>query len=90
MRFKFHTLSAAFYVIDTEAMTWERHTPQPQTLEYVIGLSEAKGELSDEPVIHIGRSCIIPIWVVEDDIKFGTFIRTTPVQRIELLDADPE
>jgi chemotaxis signal transduction protein len=90
MRYRFHTLSAAIYVIDTDNMTWERRTPQPQTPELVLGLTTTRGELSDEPVIHIGRRCHIPIWLVEDGIKFGTMIHTTQVQRIELLDADPE
>lgn len=90
MRYKFHTLSAAFYVIDTDEMTWERHTPDPKTLKKVIGLEETRGVLADVPILRIGRSCIIPIWETEDGIKFANTIRTTPVQRIELLDADPD
>jgi hypothetical protein len=90
MRYRFHTRSAAVYVINTDEMTWERKTPQPQTPEVVLGLNTTKGELSDEPVLHIGRSALVPIWTTEDGIKFGTTIHTTPVERIELLDADDQ
>lgn len=81
MRYRFHTLSAAFYVIDTEKMTWERHTPQPQTPEKIIGLEETSGPLIEEPVILIGERGVLQMGRGLENTIF-----TTPVQRIELLD----
>lgn len=81
MRYRFHTLSAAFYVIDTVAMTWTRHTPQPQTPANILGMTENSGTLTLEPKIEIGQRAILQIGPGLHD-----YILTTAVQRIELLE----
>ena len=92
MRYRFHTLSAAFYIIDTDEMTWERHTPEAKTPELVLGLNVTKGALSDDPIIRIGRRCIIPIWEETSlhGVRIANTIHTTSVQQIELLDEDSD
>ena len=85
MRYRFHTLSGAFYIIDEVNLTWERHTPRAETPKQILGLEETSGKLKVAPVILIGyRGELV---IDAPDLPAGyDRVFTTPVQRIELLD----
>lgn len=84
MKYRFHTRSAAMYIIDTDEMTWERRRPDPKTPEHIIGLEESSGKLSAAPIIQVGMRGILmlPMQHMSDP----SYIATTVVERIELLD----
>jgi len=81
MKYRFHTLSAAIYIIDTATKTRERRAPNPRTPDHIIGMTESKGPLTTVPIVLIGTRA---------SLRFGPnfydTIYTTPVQRIELLE----
>ena len=80
MRYKVQTLSGAQYLLDTDAMTWQRMRPKSGV--GIIGTDKDSGTLDYPlPQISIGQRAVINIQLNGE----ATYIRTTEVQRIELL-----
>lgn len=86
MRVAVTTQSGAQYQFDSQLMTWKRrrpfHTEQP-----IIGLDADSGQLQVMPSPQVGARCIIAI-IINGIFSPNNYITTTPVQRIELLEAD--
>ena len=80
MRYKVQTLSGAQYLIDTDAMTWQRMRPKSGV--GIIGTDKDDGTLEYPlPYVVVGEPAVISIRLGGE----ATYIRTTEVQRIELL-----
>ena len=80
MRYRVQTLSAAQYLIDTDQMTWQR--TRPKSGIGIIGLDRDDGELTMPlPKAKIGERMTIYVNIDGQN----TYVRTTEVQRIELL-----
>lgn len=84
MRYKFQTRSGAQYIIDEDEMTWKRFRPDMDKTPDVIGLEgQNEGRLEVIPAISIGYRAFIDILLPDGE---ATYIHSTTVERIELLD----
>lgn len=72
MRYRVHTLSGSIYIIDTDALTWERNNPKIG----ILGYDKSRGEMTSLFPIILGESMRIPIINEEGP----SVIHTTPVQ----------
>jgi len=78
MRYRVHTMSGSMYTLDDVAMSWERRNNNLGS-EEIHGWPTNTGHFLVAPDVKIGEYMYI-------DLPEGTFIRTTAVVRMELLD----
>jgi hypothetical protein len=80
MRYSFQTRSGSRYLIDTDALTWERANTNLGH-EEILGYGKNEGTLTEPPFVQVGLNAFLRVGNRYDDV-----IHTTPVERIELLD----
>jgi hypothetical protein len=79
MRVRVHTQSGSVYGFDSNAMTWQRINLNVGH-EDILGYDQNKGELNAWPIFPIGEPLIFSAKGLD------TYIRTTRIERIELID----